>query len=194
MNFLMTSGKSIMAGRLLWLLVAAAVEQGCVLPQDDQVLPNLPPAKNTAPRLVTEGATPAPRGSTIFLGNNCLDRPFAIGVIDPDEGDTIRSKWFVDNDEKFTTLAFDGAATGPTRIVKPIPLFYLPAQPLSQPNADGFNTHYVTVVVADREFLPGSIDLKLESFDLPDGGTVKQSSRTVQYTWNVLTDPTTPCQ
>ena len=81
---------------------------------------------------------------------------------------------FVDPDAKFTTGSLEGTETG--GIVKPIPSFYNPGQPLTVPNLmTGLNEHSVIVVVADREFLPGSINVKLRDFPLPDGGTVRAS-------------------
>jgi hypothetical protein len=52
-------------------------------------------------------------------------------------------------------------------------------------------THSVTVVVTDRRFPPTGIVLDLANLDLPDGGTVKDSSLPVQYTWEVTTDLST---
>lgn len=191
----MMRGNSIMAGPLLWVAVAAALEQGCILPQDDQVLPDLPPLRNTSPKILYERATPAKQGATVLLGNNCMDFPFEIAVEDPDK-DTIRSKWFVDPDAKFSTPATDGETSGmPARVVRPVQgQFYAQNGRLALPNTLGMNTHRVTVVIADREFVPAGIGLRLNDLPGPDGGTIKEVSTVVQYDWDVTTDPTTPCQ
>ncbi len=181
-----------MAARLLTGVLAALLVQGCLIPQDDPLLPDLPPKRNTAPLLSDDSAAPAQQGRTLFLGDGCLpkDRPFQIGVKDPDLGDDIRSRWFVD-DLNFTQPSVEGnqlpRPTSPERgIVTPLETLYASKLFSAGP-------HYVTVVVADREFIPGGIELKLETFDLPDGGSIPDSSKPAQHTWNVITDPS-PCR
>ncbi len=184
-----------MAGRLLRVAVAALLTQGCLLPQEDPVLPDLPPKRNTPPELRFDTAVPARRNTVLNLDPLCpnKDRPFSIGVVDPDLGDTIYSRWYVDDDSKFTSLGVEGKGldprpTVPERgILKPIEVFYSTGALLS-PMA-----HFVTVVIADRPFPPEGINLVLGNLDLPDGGTTPDTTKTAQYTWEVITDRTT-CQ
>ncbi len=183
-------GNSIMAGPLLWVALAATLVHGCLLPQDDQVFPVLPPFRNTSPRVDLAQISPDQNGATIQLGNNCS--PFVIAVKDPDKGDTIRSRWFVDPDKAFTTPATEGEAGSDPRVIRPIRAFYAPNGRLALPNPMGLNSHKVTVVIADREFQPEGIKLRLSEFII-DGGVIKEESEPVTYTWEVATDPSTPC-
>ena len=189
----MMNGKRIMAGRLLCTALAAVLVQGCLIPQEDPVLPDLPPKRNTPPVLVLDSATPMKRGTTLFLNPSCMskDRRFAIAVVDPDLGDKIVTRWFVDHDDKFTTLPVNGtefpsgAKFAERGIAKPIELFYTSGRLFDPPGA-----HWVTVVISDRAFLPEGIDVTLGTFDLPDGGTTPDMTTTAQYTWEVITDKT----
>src|SRR4051812_39152025 len=90
--------KRIMAGGLLWLGCTAPLLQGCLIPQDDQVLQDLPPKKNSPPRIV--GTLPE-SPTTLQFGQGCNtaakheDR-FSVSVEDPDLGDAIQNRWIVD--------------------------------------------------------------------------------------------------
>ncbi len=186
---------NVMAGRLLWGAVAALLVQGCLIPQDDPVLPDLPQKKNTTPKLVAESARPKMRGFNIRLGAGCdcltcLERPFEIVVEDPDLGDVVSTRWFVDDDGKFLSVPLNGTGLGSSSekrgIARPVNQLY------TMTNLRVSGTHDVTVVVADRQFPAEGIEMTKELIPLPDGGSVEYLTSTSQYTWQVFTD-LTPC-
>lgn len=190
-------GRKVMARRLLSVGMAAVLVHGCLIPQDDPVLPPLPQKMNRSPEVRLDSATPASHGAVIKVDPTCIaaagkDRPFGILVVDEDLDDRIQTRWFVDPDIKFTTVYVEGAAlTGKTAergISRPLDLFYGASSPLYQAGP-----HTVIVVVSDRDFIPGGIDLVLGEFENPDGGTIADVSRTARYTWEVTTDRST-CQ
>jgi hypothetical protein len=74
-----------------WILLNL---QGCLLPQDDQVLPDLPPLQNRPPRVLSQ--TPEDVVPVVPVVGGCERKPFAVSVDDADVGDTIRSVWLID--------------------------------------------------------------------------------------------------
>lgn len=179
----------VMAGTLLRGALAALLVQGCLLPQEDPTLPDLPPKQNTPPELLEDTAFPARKDTLLRLSSLCAkkDRPFQIAVSDVDPSDTIESRWFVDDDRTFDTLPINGTSlpksTVPARgVVRPSELFYTTGKLIIS------GSHKVTVVVADRRFKSVGIDVQLDVFDLPDGGTVSDTTTTRNYMWDVITD------
>jgi hypothetical protein len=73
---------------------------GCVLPQDDQVIPERPRPANRPVRVVSGSAFPAQRETTYQTGPNCPRDDFSIRVSDPDD-DTILATWFIDPNERY---------------------------------------------------------------------------------------------
>lgn len=184
--------QNVMAGRLLWVGVAALLVQGCLIPQDTPVLPDLPQKKNTTPTLLISSASPdKPKGNRINLSSGCnacekcRQRPFSIGVEDPDLGDEVTTRWFVD-DANFTSVPLNGKGLSNVSekrgIAKPVEQLYT----MTKLTVSGL--HDVTVVVADRQFPPEGIEMSVEQIPLPDGGFVEYRSSTSQYTWEVFTD------
>jgi hypothetical protein len=184
-----------MAGRLLMVGMTALLVHGCLIPQDDPVLADLPPKKNTSPILLTPGAAPAQHDYILHLRSDCpnKDRPFSIGVVDPDLEDIIESRWYVDPSPLFDDTIPVSSESFPKGTVKEERGSLRPLNLLYQAGSKLFTatTHSVTVVVTDRRFPPTGIVLDLANLDLPDGGTVKDSSLPVQYTWEVTTDLST---
>ncbi len=201
-----------LARRLLSTAVFAVLVHGCLIPQDDPVLPDLPRKRNTPPKLLPGTAVPQQRDFVIDLGPGCNPPVFSIGVMDPDLGvpavagrsevETIGHRWFVDHDQKFTTdfeeggeLPSDGGPTSERGTLTIPGALFQPKQELFKQG-----NHYITVVVADRDFIaytePNSvrIDLRLlKPSPLPDGGTTPDTSSIDTYTWEVATDRTTAC-
>lgn len=94
--------------RLLLLGCLALMESACLLPQDDTVLPDLPPKKNSPPRILVPSVIPDQRRKTIQVGTpgpTCPPTEFSMTVADDDVADPIRSQWFVDPDVDYVQSA-----------------------------------------------------------------------------------------
>jgi hypothetical protein len=89
-----------MATMLLWLSVAGG-QMACVLPQEDQIITELPGAANRPPRILPGIAEPPQRESTVQLGANCNRTNFSVQVDDPNPTDSIRALWFIDPNERY---------------------------------------------------------------------------------------------
>ncbi len=189
----------------LWGAVAALALGGCLLPQDDTVLPEIPRPKNTSPQILS--VEPAPR-TTIRVGENCRcpDSPFRIFVRDPDPQE-IRSRWFVDVPQgskygDFTyadgkRVQYQGSALRNAPVESPSTLCAVNNSALLVPTT-GRDPHFVEVFIADGEFEDFTADkdvvqVKPDVFPAPDGGTVHDEKRAVHLFWNVHSDPS-PCQ
>lgn len=81
--------------RWVGVFLLAVLVGGCLLPQDDDVLPLLPPKKNRPPRLLITTLEPTQVTSS-GNGPNCLPLEFRASVEDPDIADLIAVKWYVD--------------------------------------------------------------------------------------------------
>lgn len=186
-----------------WGAVVSLALGGCLLPQDDTVLPEIPRPRNTVPVVVD--ASP-PRETTIRVGENCKcpNPSFTVKVIDPDP-EEIRSRWFVDvqggrydqatyADGK--RVPYEGTATRNKLVESPPTLCALNNSALLLPTTND-RPHIVEVFIADGEFGGARDDsvvaVKPEIVALPDGGTAEDVKRAVNLVWLVHSDPT-PCQ
>ncbi len=189
-------GKKVMAGRLLSVAVAAVLVHGCLLPQEDQVFADLPPKKNSYPRIVEGLQKPTDQAVSLELGANCKRTVFSVVVEDPDVADRIRNKWFVDPDIGFTTVSFSTQSLGESKLAIRNTPFSAPTQlfsPGSQLYEPGM--HRLVVVIADGEFEASSIATTPRSILVNiDGGSelFSDPSYTDTYTWNVTTS-LAPC-
>lgn len=157
----------VMAGLLL--------SSGCLIPQDDQVIEDLPPRRNTPLRIVTR--SPEGPQTTYYTQASCAPpgQSFALVVSDDDTVDFVYSMWFIDQDPNtvpFTTTP-KASSNSPTREIK-------------APAASTFTnalanltlgTHLLTVYVADTQF--NEVENQLVTagprqvpLTLADGGTV----------------------
>lgn len=132
---------------------------GCLLPQEDQIIGELPGAANRPLRILPGLAQPQQRESTVQLGANCIRPNFSVQVDDPNGGDQIRALWFIDPNERYvqsgpTQPVIQGnpgvliGAGSTVRLVQATTQFYGALA--------GFNTggkHRVEVVVTDGEFI-----------------------------------------
>jgi len=185
-----------MAGRLLGVAVAAVLVHGCLLPQDDQVINDVPAKRNSYPRVREELATPGPV-TDLALGTGCKRPVFSVVVEDPDLGDTLRNKWFVDPDGAFSTVSFSTRSLDPsktavrnTAVIAPTQLFSAGSK-LFDPGP-----HKLVVVIADGEFEGIGIETTGRTHVVPadDGGTriLIDPSYTDKFQWDVTTS-LTPC-
>lgn len=87
--------------RLGAVLLGAVLLGGCLVPQEDQILDDVPPRVNRPPRLL--GKTMFVNGSlgplaTLEMGDGCGPVSFEASVEDPDLNDRLRYFWFIDYD------------------------------------------------------------------------------------------------
>jgi hypothetical protein len=171
---------TVMAGMLL--------SSGCLFPQDDQVLDQIPPRRNMPLRIIA----PKPAGprTTYFTQPQCApaDQGFSLTVADEDTVDVIYSLWFIDQDPN--TVPFSAT---------PRPAGTSVARKLDQPQATTFTnalsnlmtgTHLLTVFVADTTFNEvngGVITVAQRFVPVPegDGGTtvVADTGYVDSFTW-----------
>jgi hypothetical protein len=182
------------AQRLLTGVFLLAALSGCLLPQDIQVLPDLPPAKNTAPQILDEGVRPNVTSITIKVGMGCkpnLTTGFEVPVKDDDYDeargaytDKISSLWIVDPNG--TNPGFPGRAAPPFSPTD-VRLLGNPSEILGAGSAlTVAGPHVLQVIVADGDLV--GIGMPEPVFKpLPDGGTFEDPTYTDSYQWNVLT-------
>lgn len=194
----------MMAGRLLRGVIAALLLHGCLIPQDDPVLPDLPPQKNRPPRILVDKAEPGMVAS-VDLGDNCPRQVFSAQVDDPDFRDQLQHRWFPDPKPDFTTVYFDGLVIPALKanadggspsstvrsVTQPFKLFSTGSVLFDAPGS-----HTLTLVVTDGVFVVGAptgIEIGAKtSVLLEDGGPLDDPAYTAMYTWNVTTNRT-PC-
>ncbi len=156
---------------------------GCLIPQDDQVIPELPPLKNRPPRIVA-ARYGNERADEVELrtGTACSREEFNVLVDDLDLDDTLRSFWFIDKTE--TSLPLSPSPLGGSGQV---------TRTLSQPS--GIRTqlgnlsagpHRLTVYVVDsdiQEIQNAQIRPVEREVLLPDGKTGRNDGYVDEFTW-----------
>jgi hypothetical protein len=172
-------------------LTLALLVQGCLLPQDNQVLSPTPLYRNQVPRIVESTVLPG-QVTTLRLGTNCTRTLFSAVVEDRDIADRIRTRWFVDPSNTFTGYVLGGKAADPSSMAarlptSPPPDLYETISPLTVQGQ-----HRLTLVISDGEFTDGINTLPRVRV-LLDGGTFDEPTYTDSYTWFVTTD-LSPCQ
>ncbi len=166
------------------LLCAFSVSAAsCLIPQDDEVIAELPPLKNRPPRIVA--TLPATFTVPDFeTGTRCTREPFSITVEDIDTGDTLNTYWFIDKTD--STQPFSSSPAFGTGS---------PTRSISQPSGGAFlallanlpaGTHTLTVFVVDRlidEITDGNIRPLRTPVSLPDGEMGWDEGYKDEFTW-----------
>lgn len=170
------------AGRMIGtMLVAAVVLPACLIPQTDYVLEPLAPEKNQPPRILEELVQPPGRFVTVKNGSSCPNLVFSAPVSDPDVADTLVYNFYVDADVN-PSFVKQGIIGADGQVIRSEPATYevsfATANPLQQPG-----DHVVEVLVADGQ-LAGRTPLP-RPVQLPDGGTVQDTTYAVTYAWTV---------
>jgi len=189
-----------MAGLLLWTVVAFP-SAGCLVPQDDEVLPDLPPQRNSPPRILREATVPANRKLTVNTGAACKPT-FSVSVEDTDFDptsqtykDTLRSRWFIDPNNEYTStpgsIVREGNPVAPgtslVRVVEAPPQLIAALAGLS-------NEHRVEVWVTDGEFVefseppPGGLRVVGKPAEMPDGSTLENPAFYDSHEWLVTVE------
>ncbi len=171
-----------MAGLLL-CAVSCAPLLGCIIPQDEQLIPELPPKRNGPIKIVNQ--EPAEPRTRYFNSTQCpSDEPtFKLFVDDEDLTDSVFSLWFVGNT---STQPFNPTKVAGGSRTRPVPA----------PSSLGFKsalanlpsgTAVLTVYVADTDFkevIGGQVSLAdREPTTLPDGNTVTDLGTMDSFTW-----------
>lgn len=173
--------------------VVALLVQGCLLPQDNQLLSESPIFKNQVPRILEDQLEPS-LVTTLQLGSNCMPVPFRASVEDRDLADRIRIRWYVDVESEFQSkysvsggVLEPAASTARPPFQSPPALFAAPS-PLAVAGQ-----HRLTLVIADGEFIDNGISTLRRPRALTDGGTIDDLTYTDSFTWFVNTS-LSPCQ
>lgn len=185
----MKSGRSRVAGQLLWLVLALS---SCLLPQNDDPLPVIPKQANRPPRIDPDRVSP-PRFFNVNVGTNCSPPTVQAYMTDLDVSDRIRIRWLVYRE--------DGTPDRQPPIDQSIVGGSLPTRPVISPPPSVFSLTLLNstgkgrrleLVVSDGEFSTDLNDKLItlpveDGIPLPDGGTIDNPSYLDTYTWVVDT-------
>jgi GAF domain-containing protein len=177
--------------RVLLLGACALMASACLIPQDDDVLPDLPPKKNSPPRILAQTVQPAQRKTSVVVGTpspTCLRTEFSMTVEDEDTGDLLRSQWYVDPRPDYqntaSTPVFAGAVIfGGTSVNRTVTAPNAMLTFLSSLN-DG-KEHLIEAWVTDGEFDPNAAPTQVTRPDrtLPDGTSVPDTAYSDANVW-----------
>jgi len=164
---------------LLAAVVGGVGLTGCLLPQDDNILADLPTAPNQPPSILEAKVQPSTRFFTVDGGADCPPLTFSAPVEEADLEALLYFNFYVDSTAD-TGLVAQGtippsgtafrteAATYTVNFAAPGPV-----------QAPG--THFVEVLVADGPLVNGApVPVAVP---LPDGGTALQTTYAVSYVW-----------
>src|SRR6218665_280985 len=178
-----------------WMGVGAAAWTlgGCLIPQDEAFLSELPIPRNRPPRIVEKQVQPSERIIRGY-GSDFCSMEFSVIVEDPDVGNTLTANWFVDYDPN--------QPRGADRVVRLDPKddnVVRDERAYFQPNFnsvvfDRLNTpgdHIVEVLVADSALV--GRDPQPTVIKLPDGQDFSDPGYAVSYVWFVRTEAGRGC-
>ena len=183
-----------MAGLLLFSLCCTPL-LGCIIPQDEQLIPELPPKRNGPLKIIPGGEVPVQR-TTYFNGNACAtaNLPFKLTVEDEDTADVVSSMWFIGkttNDPFRPTSVAGGSKI--RSVTAPSSLGFKSALA----NLAAGSTEVLIVYVADTLFeepVGGVIKLQPRApIQLPDGTPVVDEGSYDTFTWVLDVERGEPC-
>lgn len=168
------------------MLAAATIASGCIIPQEDHVLEELPRRKNRPPRIIPERISPPEVRVPLKNGPECQVE-FTVAVEDPDIDNIIRVAYFVD----FDPTIEQNPTFGSPRELAPSSSTVRPETVRASFKGSSLNTtlfsvgrHFVDVIVSDTglddERLPGPATV------FADGGFDPGYSD--RFTWVVETE------
>ena len=181
-------GAPAMAGLLLCVMVSTPL-LGCLIPQDDQVIPALPPKRNSALKIVSQ--EPQEPRTTFYNSTSCLglNPVFVLIAEDEDVADIVYSMWFVDKSnasQPFRPNLIPGGGSQRRSVTAPSSGFKSALANL------GAGTHLLTVYVADsafQEVVDGQVSVSRPDKVLPDGGVVADKGSIDNFTWVLDVEP-----
>ena len=175
-------GAPAMAGLLLCVMLSTPL-LGCLIPQDEQVIPALPPKRNSP--IAIKITDPADPRTTFFNSTACPGHnpTFKLTVEDDDVADVVSSLWFIDKTN-------DSLPIQPS----PVPGGVNAVRTVTAPNALGFRlanlaaktTHLLTVYVADsafQEVVAGQVSVSRPDRLMPDGSLVADKGSIDSFSW-----------
>ena len=174
--------------------VAAWALGGCLIPQDENFLSELPVPRNRPPRIVEKQVQPSERIIRGYGADFC-SLEFSVIVEDPDVGNTLTANWFVDYDPSQPRGADRVVRLEPrdASVVRDERAYFQPN--FNSPVFDRLNTpgdHIVEVIVADTALV--GRDPQPTVIKLPDGQDVSDPGYTASYVWFVRTEAGRGCQ
>jgi hypothetical protein len=180
----MSRGLISRGNRLKWALagVLLVLCAGCLVPQEETVFPDLPKKENSRLKIVS--TMPSDRKVT-YVGT--CDPGFKVSVNDPDVGDTISSKWFIDRSTNSASIdgrKVYGAGTATRDVAAPVALTN---QLL---NITDKADHLLEVFVTDSDFTDtvGLVE-RPPLGTLPDGGVWRDPAYIDSFLWVVSVNP-----
>jgi hypothetical protein len=157
--------------------------QGCLIPQDDVVFPNLPDQKNLP--LQIKGHTPGPdREQTVIAGDKCIatSTPIGVTVFEQNVDDSTISQWYIDRTNNSGFVDGDTTFGGSTQRIISASGAVIRALGTK---ADG-KRHTLEVFVTDGDkFVPGEVGTatKRPYGVAPDGGILADTAYVDTYLW-----------
>jgi hypothetical protein len=102
----------------------ALLTEGCILPQDEVVLPELPPTKNSPLRIVKaiepQDSITKIRAGLGMPGCENLPLPFSVAVADSDLGDTISHTWYLDRGLEYEPKTITANSVDPGQEIRTV--------------------------------------------------------------------------
>lgn len=187
------------------MLLSSGVSMSCLLPQDDQLITELPLAANRPPRIIPGLSKPEKRESTVQVDLSCPREPFSVRVDDPNITDELRARWFIDPNERYVAdtgqppaiegnsgVLLGGGST--VRLVQSNTQFFTQLGAF----ADG-RPHRVEVVITDGSFqenqrpdvngnLQPFLDVSRPPVRTTSGEVISVEAFRVDYVWLVVAD------
>ncbi|MBM4379786.1 MAG: hypothetical protein FJ086_10870 [Deltaproteobacteria bacterium] len=166
--------------------MTAPLTTGCILPQDDTLLLDLPPALNRPPRFLEDNMVPGTGITPLSNGQGC-EQQFVAYAEDPDAADTLYVSFFIDYDKNPDVSYGSTVITGSGSAVRGSAALTLRADQVGIPLFT-VGDHAVDVVVSDEPLQTGRRPRPRPVGTLVDGGPVN-SSFAVMHTWFIKTVP-----
>jgi hypothetical protein len=167
----------VKAGAICAAALLGALFAGCLLPQDDTILEDIPPPVNQPPTILESEVQPSSRSFTVDGGQGCPTLVFSAPVEDPDLEDILYFDYYVD-----TTQVEQGTIPPSGNAFRTVAATYTvdfaDGGPVQTPGP-----HVVEVLVADGPLVNGTPVPR--TVTLPDGGTRIDTTYAVSYVWLV---------
>jgi hypothetical protein len=174
--------KCLGLGAAVWIL------GGCLIPQEEIYLSEVPMQRNRPPRLVEKQVQPSERIIRGY-GSDLCELSFSVIVEDPDVGNRLAAYWFVDYDPNQPRGADQVVVIEPKggKVVRDERASFqvnFDSADFNRLNLPG--DHVVEVVVTDTSLVDREPEGR--SFTLADGTTLVDPGYTATYAWFVRTE------
>ncbi len=167
--------------RCAGLAVAVLGLGGCLIPQDDTLLAELPEQRNRPPRIIEQQVQPLQRLIKEFGGADGCEISFEVKVEDFDVDDALYVRWYIDSQPQKTETRLTNNGSAQRGEAAELFISLRAANsPLSAPGP-----HLVEAVVADGLVVDGKP--QHNTHKLPDGGTIEDLVYVDTYAWFINT-------